>query len=470
MTSYTLMQFVDKFMVSKIGPDPVYVGAQGNGGLSAFVPISIAMGAVTVINTYVSQNLGAGRPERGPAYAWNGMWITLAYWLVLLVPYGFALPWVFAASGMDPEQARLGAAYGQVLVFGSVLTMWTRAVSHFFYGMHRAGVVMVAGIVANAINLGLNVLLIFGLWGLPRLGVVGSAIGTVIATGVELAIPMAVFLSPKLNAAYRTRSQWRLSWPHIRDLLNIGWPTGLMFGNEMVCWGYFMVYLVSHFGRLHATAGWIAHQYMSLSFMPAVGISVATTAVVGKYMGMKRPDLAAHRAWLALRLAMGYMVLCGLIFFVFRGHLVRLFIQSDTPAADVAELVRLGSMFLIATATFQAFDALAMTLSGALRGAGDTVFPGVMAMILAWTLIVLGGTLTVRLLPGLSSLGPWIAASVYIISLSLMMLGRFMAGHWKQRRLLDESDAAKAVCTQCGYDLAGLPPDAGLCPECGAVV
>src|SRR5438876_281767 len=50
MTSYTLMQFVDKWLVSRIGPDPVYVGAQGNGALAAFVPISIAMGLLTVIN------------------------------------------------------------------------------------------------------------------------------------------------------------------------------------------------------------------------------------------------------------------------------------------------------------------------------------------------------------------------------------------------------------------------------------
>ena len=56
-----------------------------------------------------------------------------------------------------------------------------------------------------------------------------------------------------------------------------------MFGNEMVCWGFFMVHLVSGFGPQHASAGWIAHQYMSLSFMPAVGISVACTAIVGKY-------------------------------------------------------------------------------------------------------------------------------------------------------------------------------------------
>ncbi len=467
MTSYTVMQFVDKFMVSKIGPEAIYVGAQGNGGLAAFVPISIAMGGLTVINTYVSQNAGAGRPERGPAYAWNGLWIAAAYWLVLLVPYGIALPWIFGATSMDAEQARLATVYGQILVFGSILTMWTRAVSQFFYGMHRASVVMVAGVVANLINLGLNVLLIFGLWGLPRMGVAGSAIGTVVATGVELAIPMSVFLGPKLNALYRTRSQWRVSRGHVRDLARIGWPTGLMFGNEMICWGYFMVYLVSHFGKLHATAGWIAHQYMSLSFMPAVGISVACTAVVGKYMGMGLPDVAASRAWLALRFAMGYMVLCGAVFVVFRRSLIAFFIQADTPAADAAEVVRLGSMFLIATATFQAFDAVAMTASGALRGAGDTFFPGLATMVLSWVVIVGGGTALVAWCERLSSLGPWMAAASYIILLSIALMGRFLTGKWKHRRLLEESQGAPGVCAKCGYDFTGLPPDAGICPECG---
>ena len=465
MTSYTLMQFVDKFMVSKIGPDPVYVGAQGNGGLAAFVPISIAMGALTVINTYVSQNSGAGRPERGPAYAWNGLWIALAYWLALLVPCGFALPWIFRVSGMDPEQARLGGTFGQILIFGSVLTMWTRAVSQFFYGMHKAGIVLIAGVAANVLNLVLNCTLIYGSGpmpaefgafgrlchaiasglGLPPLGITGSAIGTVIATAVELAIPMSVFLGPRLNALYRTRTQWRPSRGHIRDLLRIGWPIGLMFGNEMICWGYFMVYLVSHFGKLHATAGWIAHQYMQLSFMPAVGISVACTAVVGKYMGMGRPDLAANRAWLALRLAMGYMAICAVVFVVFRRQLIGLFIQSDTAPGDVAEVVRLGSLFLIATAAFQAFDAMAMTTSGALRGAGDTVYPGMATMVLSWVVIVGGGTAMVEFRPGLSSLGPWIAAASYIILLSLLLLGRFLTGKWKGLRLLDHAAGVSAA-------------------------
>jgi MATE family multidrug resistance protein len=436
MASYTAMQFVDKMLVSRIGPDPVYVGAQGNGGLAAFVPIAIAMGVLTIINTYVSQNMGAGKPERGPAYAWNGLWMAAAFWLVVLVPYGFLLPTIFAKAGLDPRQAELATVYGQISVFGSILTMATRAIAQFFYGMHRASVVLVAGVAANVINLGLNYVLIFGKLGLPAMGIAGSATGTVIATAVELSIPMTVFLGPRLNGLYCTRAAWRLSWPHVRDLVRLGWPAGVMFGNEMVCWSYFMVHLVSQFGKHHATAGWIAHQYMQMSFMPAVGISVACTALVGKYMGMRRPDLAARRAWLGLTVAMIYMGICGVLFVVLRRPMIALFVSGETPEVDRAELIRVGSLFLLATATFQLFDAVAMTTSGSLRGAGDTVVPGIATVILSWGIIVGGGKAMTRFAPGLASLGPWMAASAYIIVLSLFLAARFVSGRWKSIRLV----------------------------------
>jgi multidrug resistance protein, MATE family len=437
MTSYTLMQAVDQFMVSRIGPDPVYVGAQGNGGLAAFVPIAIVMGIITVINTYVSQNFGAKHPERGPAYTWNGLWICVAAWLLLL-PYGYALPFIFEAffPGHSPHQVELESHYGQILVYGALLTMATRCVAQFFYGMHRPMIVLIAGVIANLINLALNYALIFGEWGMPRLGIAGSAIGTVIATGVELALPMTLFLGPSLNRLYGTRRAWRPSLPHIRDILRIGWPPGLMFGNEMVCWAMFMVGFVGQFGPHHSTAGWIAHRWMSLSFMPAVGISVAVTAMVGKCIGMGRLDLAAKRAWAGLGLALVYMGLCGVAFIVFRRPMIRLFIEQDTDPVVAAELVRLGSMFLIATAAFQLFDAIAMTMSGALRGAGDTVWVGIATVFLSWGLIVGGGLYMVTFHPELESLGPWIAAASYIIILSLVILGRFISGRWKRINLV----------------------------------
>jgi len=468
MTSYTLMTFTDKFLVARLGPEPVYLGAQGNGGLISWVPIAVAHGVLTIINTYVAQNLGAGKPERGAAYAWNGLWLACIYWITILVPFGFAIPWVFNAAGLDPQHRELASTYGQILIFGSILTMGTRTLGQYFYGLHKAGIILIAGVAANLFNLFASAVLAFGngpvpdfgaswlgailqplaqsanwvatILGIPRMGIAGAAYGTVIATLIESLIPAILFLSPKFDAKYHTRRAWRWSWAHIKDLVRLGWPGGIMFGNEMICWGYFMVYLVSSFGPEHATAGWIAHQYMALSFMPAVGIHVACTAIVGKYMGKCRPDLAAHRAWLGLRLAVVYMITCGVLMVVFRESMVRLFIDDSTPPETVEQIVRLGSMFLVATATFQAFDAVAMTLSGSLRGAGDTVIPGIVTVVLSWVVIVGAGTLLIRILPdGFKPLGGWIGAALYIASLAVFLLLRFVGGKWKLRKVLADS-------------------------------
>lgn len=470
-TSFTLMQFVDKFMVSRIGPDPVYVGAQGNGGLAAFVPIAIAMGVLTVINTYVSQNLGAGTPERGPRYCWAGLWMSLGFWLLVLLPYAALLPHALALgrmfegdAGVLAEMVRrdgLAAQYGRVLVLGAIATLAARAVSQYFYGMHRPVVVMVATIAGNLTNFALNSVLIYGpetpaptgvaaydAWiasatglaralGLTRMGIEGAAIATVIGNCVEAGIPLAVFLSGRQARLYGTRAAWRTGWRPVAELLRLGWPQGAMFGNEMVCWAIFMVFQVGHFGAAHSTAGWIAHQYMSLSFMPAVGLSIAITAVVGKAMGAGRPDVARQRTWLGVKVAAAYMTACAVAFVVFRHALVDLFIQETTPEADRALLVALGSQFLVAAAAFQFFDALAMSISGALRGAGDTRWPGIATLVLSWTIIVGGGTLMVKLAPGLGSLGPWITAAGYIVVLSLAFLARFLGGAWTRIKLVE---------------------------------
>lgn len=465
MTSYTLMQTLDKLMVSRIGPDPIYVGAQGNGGLAAWAPIATFMGLLTVINTYVSQNLGAGREREAPAYAWNGLWLSMGAW-VLLIPYLLLLPTLFAAMGHEGQRLTLETRYAQILVGGAGLTLAARAVSQFFYGMHKPVVVLVAGLSGNLTNVVGNALFIYGpnapastgvevidslltfsasvagALNIPALGVTGAAVATVLGTVIELIIPMAVFLSPKYHARCGTRSAWRPSFRHFRDVVKIGWPGAVMFGNEMVCWAFFMVYLVGGFGQHHSTAGWIAHQWMSISFMPAVGISVALTAMVGKCMGMKRPDLATQRVWMGLGVCLAYMGLCGVAFATLGKPMMLLFIQEDTPPEVSAQLVNLGSKFLLACAAFQLFDAVAMSISGALRGAGDTVWPGVVTVALSWTIIVAGGLAMARLAPHLESVGPWIAAAVYIAALGMALLARFLSGRWKTMKLVGDPESA----------------------------
>ncbi|QYK47419.1 MAG: MATE family efflux transporter [Phycisphaeraceae bacterium] len=482
MTSYTLMQFVDGLMVSRIGPDPIYVAAQGNGGVAAFVPISLVMGLITVVNTYVSQNLGAGRPERGAAYAWAGLWMCLLAWVALMLPFAAVIPFALERlSNHSDELLRMESAYARILLTGAIFTISARCVAQYFYGMHKPMIVLVAVLAGNAVNLVANSVLIFGpeqsitggvlgAWfgmtadfadamGIPRLGVNGAAISTVLGTIVELAIPMAIFLGRRMNALYGTRRACRLSIAHVRDIARIGWPGALMFGNEMICWSYLMAVLIGHFGEVHNTAGWIALRYMHLAFMPAIGISIAVTAQVGKCMGMKRPDLAVKRTMLGLGMTLGYMGVCALGFVLFRYQAIELFVEPTMDASQREELIAIGSRVMIAAAIFQLFDALGITMIGALRGAGDTIWPGVATIILAWVCIVGGGHLAIEAFPSLGSLGPWIGASSYIILLGVAVCFRFVQGKWKRIDLLRRANGPETPVDPAKTEKASVPVD-----------
>lgn len=455
MLSYTLAQFVDAAMVARLGPRAL--AAQGNGSIMAFVPIAACLGIVTIINTFVSQHLGAGQERKAPAYAWNGLWLCALFWIAIFIPLGLLTSPITdivlagverltasAADGADggalsfpPEVVAMQVDYARILLLGAIFMIGARAISQFFFGLHAPVTVLVATVVGNTVNVFANYVLIFGNFGAPALGVEGAAIGTVIGAAVEMSIPMAIFLGPKLNRRYATRAAWRPSLARQKDLIRVGWPAGLMFGNEVVCWYLLLGVLIAGISEADNAAGWIGLRYMQLSFMPTVGLSIAVTAVVGKYMGMGRPDLARHRTWLGLRVAMVYMGACAAVFLIFREPLVRAFVNADEAPAMASEVVRIGSAVMVCAAVFQLFDACGITLAGALRGAGDTVWPGVMTALLSWTILIGGGWTMISLFPGLRSIGPWIAASVYIIIFAGAMMWRFLSGRWREIQLIE---------------------------------
>jgi MATE family multidrug resistance protein len=446
MTSYTVMQFVDKFMVAQVGP--LELAAQGNGGIWAFTPIAFMLGILTVVNTFVAQNLGAGTPENGPKYAWAAMWLSVGTWLFVLLPWAIVLPAFFARMGHGDELVKMETDYGQILLLGALLLMASRGLSNYFFGLHRPRIVTVSAIAGNIVNVTCNYVLIFGeagvpSWGLPgvpgvpALGVAGAAIGTVIGTAVELVIPAAVFLSPKMNREYGTRRGWRCGAAPVRDLFRVGWPAAVQFGNEIACWSIFMSVIVGLFGPNHMTAGWAALSYMHLSFMPAVGFSVAVTSLVGRYIGAGEPDTAVARARLGLRLSIAYMTSCAVVFLVFRHQLIGFFVAGRSlDPEQAAEIISIGGKLMICAAVFQTIDAFGITYTGALRGAGDTVWPGMVTVLYSWVFIVALGWSVAILWPQLGSVGPWMAAAVFVIAYGLTMWWRFESGRWRSIRLL----------------------------------
>ena len=124
------------------------------------------------------------------------------------------------------------------------------------------------------------------------------------------------------------------------------------------------------------------------------------------------------------------MTLCALMFLVFRHQLAAVFLGSG-PAIEIA-----AGLFVFA-AVFQTLDALGTVYIAALRGAGDTLVPGIATIVLAWTVIVGGGIAMKTAFPALESKGPWLAATAYIVLLGVFVTIRFERGGWKRLHLLD---------------------------------
>jgi MATE family multidrug resistance protein len=416
------------------------------------------MGLLSIVNTWVSQNVGAGRLKETAVYGWTAVWMSIAIWLVVLLPWAFVLPWFFAFVHPDasPELLEMEVQYGQILMVGGAFTLGARGIHQFFFGTLRPLVVTVSVVCGNVVNIVVSYVLVFGEAGLPSIGipgiagmepmsVAGAAWGTVAGVSVEFIIPLIVFLGPRLNREFGTRSAWKPQWKPVWDVLRLGWPSALQWGNEIVCWSLFMTVLVGRFGEASLTAGWICLTWMRMSFMPATGFSVAAKSLVGRYIGGQMPDVAAARARLSVVVTMVYMTVCAVLFIIFRHEMIAMFIGGDTSPEEAQRIIEIGATLMFVVAFFQTVDALGIVYSGALGGAGDVIWPGVLTVVYAWGPLVLGGWLLAVYVPQWGATGPWVAAAVYVILLGFTMAWRFERGHWRKIKLLAPSEPKSEI-------------------------
>jgi len=437
MLGRTITQFVDGVMVAHLGP--AIFSAQAIGGLVAFVPESFSIGALGVVNTYISQNLGAGRRRRCGQYAWAGLIIAMLLSALFMPLAAVARP-LFAAIGHAADVQPMEVLYFRYMILAVPVTMSVRVLEAFFYGLHRPSIVVAVSLLTNLFNVAGNYVLIFGKFGFPAMGLEGAAIASVASWTLQLTILLSVFLSHRMHRRFGTRLLRAVRLRQCTDILRIGWPAGTRFFIDLFTWSIFTAYLIGRFGTVHLAAATAAVRYMTLSFMPAVGVGIATTAIVGRYIGRGQLDIARKRAHTAMITTIAYMAVCAMAFLLFRHPMVRLFarISSDAAASglEAEKIVHIGGRIMVCAAVFQIFDAVGVVFSGALRGAGDTRWPMVITACLSIVVLVGGGIAMVIFLPGLESLGPYIAATAYVIILGLLMAWRFESGAWRKINLL----------------------------------
>ncbi len=450
-SSRAVMDIVDYTMIARLNlPE----------ALAAILPAQIIMwsyiifglGIASVINTFASQSMGKKEYHRCGIYAWQGIYLSVVFGLIGLALYPL-LPSLLSMIGHDPKVQALELAYGNVALLTVGPTIAANALGWFFVGIHKPWATMWSAIEANVVNIVVSCVLIFGYLGFEPMGIAGAAWGTLCAVCYRTVRLLVTLWMPSINEVFHTRSSWRPNWSEMKNIIRVGIPCSFQWICEVVVWAVFVNILIGKkFGTVHLIATNTTWQYMRIAFFPTIGVGQALTALVGKSIGAGKPERAVREARFAVIITCAYMFTLSIIYWFFGATLISWF-NADP------EVIEIGRKIMICAAVFQLFDAIGITYSSALRGAGDTFVPSMFFVISNWVIIVGGGWYVATYYPQFGSLGPWFAASTLIIVAGIFLWWRWHSRAWMKINIFGPTSKEKEIVTKKAQELTEVLVD-----------
>ena len=434
MVSRQLVNFIDTFMVSMLGTSAQAAIAPST--ILLFTFSCLGMGIAQSIQTFVSQADGRGQAHVAGSYAWQSVYLgliagVLALPVILTVPHWVGV--VASVAGAAPEIEQLEVDFLSIAMWSVAPITITAGLEAFYNGISRPRVALVA-ILASLVSVAIgNYVLIFGHWGFPAMGIKGSAVSTVISWCVRMGVLFIPLFFEEMDERYRTRRDWQARPSRLKELFQLGWPISLQWLVDIGAWAVVLAVLIPPFGAIDMAAATIALQYMHVSFMPALGLGMALTTQVGNSIGAGQPEVAVERVRLARRVIVAWMGFMGLVFLVAGRPLALAWTQFDPGATEA--LVSATVKVLVWCGIWQVFDALCITYSFALRGAGDTRLPTILFAGCCWGIFITGGWSISHFAPQLGAPAIWSAGAAYITVLGLLLRRRFHRGAWRSIQL-----------------------------------
>jgi putative MATE family efflux protein len=419
----SVVGLIDALMVGRLGADAVAAVGVGVHLLSA---LNVAMFAAgTGALAIVARHVGAGERAAAEHALRQAILTAFALGVLTVVPVLLWTRELVALFRVEPAVVEAAVPFVRwvILAVPPDAVVFTVAASLRAAGDTRTPLAM--GVIVGAVNLVVAYVLIFGALGMPALGVTGAALGTVTAFTVGAVLGIVLLRRGGLALQVRWRGT-RVDRAAIVRVLRVGYPSALEHVLMQVGFLTYMVF-AAHYGTAGVAAYFIGVRILALSFLPGLGFGAAAGALVGQALGARRPDEAARSGWISTGLSIAFMTAGGLVLYVLAEPVARLFVADEGVVAATVPFIRV-------LAAAQPLMAIDFTLGGALKGAGDTRFPLVVAL-LAFYACRLGTSYVVAFVLDWPLVWLWMALIGDYVVRAALKGWRFRSGAWARVRV-----------------------------------
>ena len=383
MLGHTFVVFIDNIMVGQLGTAELAAVSLGNSFM--FIAMSIGIGFSTAITPLIAEADASDNTKQARSAYKNGLFLCTILGIVLFLGIYFSKPLMYLMK-QPKEVVELAIPYLDLVAFSLIPLVIFQAIKQFSDGMSMTKYPMYAALLANVINIFLNYVLIFGKLGFPEMGIVGAAYGTLVSR-----IVMVFYLWFLLR--YKERSAqivkdikfFVLDILMIKKIVNLGSLSAMQMFFEVAIFTS-AIWLSGLLGKNPQAANQIALNLSSMTFMVAMGLSVASMIRVGNQKGLQNFKELRRIAFSIFLLGLILATVFAILFFIFHKSLPAIYVDLNDKVnyADNMEVISIASKLLIAAAFFQISDSIQVVFLGALRGLQDVKVPTILTFISYW--------------------------------------------------------------------------------------
>ena len=423
LIGHTLVQLADNIMVGQLGTAELAAVSLGNSFV--FIGMSLGIGFSTAITPLVAEADGSGNAANAKSALKHGLLLCTLIGVSLFAIIYVCKPLMYDMN--QPEDVvELAMPYLNLVALSLIPLVIFQAFKQFSEGLSQTKYPMYATIIANLVNFALNYVLIFGHFGFPKMGIIGAAIGTLVARFMMVIYIWFLLKSKKKFEPYVTNFNFKtIEKKVINKILNLGFPSALQMFFEV---GIFTaaIWLSGVLGKNTQAANQIALNLSSMTFMFGMGLGVAAMIRVGNQKGLLNFKELRRIALSIFFLTFLVEIVFAIVFLLGREWFPSLYVDIDNTQnlADNTEVIFLAGQLMLVAAFFQISDGIQVVVLGSLRGLQDVKIPTFITFVAYW-LIGFPICYYLGLHTNLKSMGIWIGLLAGLTASAIMLYIRF---------------------------------------------